>query len=180
MIAILRGRLVPAEEAAGRYGTAFAAVAVLLRERDGLDVLLTKRTERSGDPWSGQWSFPGGRRQGEESLFETASRETDEEVHLRPRRDQLLGCLPARSPANRPEMLVLPFLFHWSDGGTPQPGSEVSVVEWVSLRELAEGRTRATVRVQGRAMEMPAFAHRAGVVWGFTYRTLEDLLVLLG
>ena len=37
-----------------------AAVAVVLRDVGELQVLLVKRKERLGDPWSGQIALPGG------------------------------------------------------------------------------------------------------------------------
>lgn len=175
MLERLRDRLVPLEDALDRYGTAWAAVSVLLREREGLEVLLTRRAERGDDPWSGQWSFPGGGRQAGEPLLETARRETAEEVHLHPDREHLLGCLPARPPANRPELLVLPFVFRWDGEEVPRPGPEVAEAAWFPLAGLAATRTTATVRVRGHELTMPAFLHERRTVWGFTYRALEDL-----
>lgn len=176
MLGRLRDRLVPVDLALDRYGASWAAVSVLLRERGGLEVLLTKRADREDDPWSGQWSFPGGRRVGGEPLLETARRETAEEVHLEADPDRLLGCLPARPPANRPDLLVLPFVFRWDGEEAPRPGPEVAEAVWFPLEGLAASRTTATVRVRGRELTMPAYRHGGHTVWGFTYRALEELL----
>lgn len=162
------------------YGTAFAAVAVLLRRRDDLEVLLMKRAEREDDPWSAQWSFPGGRRRDGETLLDAACRETEEEVGLAPRRDGLLGCLPGRSPANRPGMLVLPFVFLWDGEDAARPGPEVSEVAWIPIATLLSARGVAAVRIRGLEAKMPAFVVRERVVWGFTYRSIGDLLDALG
>ena len=153
---------------------------MLLGERNGLEVLLTERATRETDPWSGQWSFPGGHRQSEESLFDAVCRETEEEIGLSPRDSELLGCLAARSPANRPETLVLPFVFRWADSREPRLGPELASSVWVSLANLPKARTTATVRVRGRELTMPAFVDGSRTIWGFTYRALEDLLRLLG
>jgi 8-oxo-dGTP pyrophosphatase MutT (NUDIX family) len=61
-----------------------AAVAVVVREGgDGLEVLLTRRSDRLGEPWSGHISFPGGRVQPEDpDTLSAAVRETGEEVGL--------------------------------------------------------------------------------------------------
>src|SRR4051812_5040072 len=55
-----------------------AAVAVVLHDRR---VLLMKRAERAGDPWSGHISLPGGGYQASDGdLRVTAIRETREEL----------------------------------------------------------------------------------------------------
>src|ERR1035437_8323829 len=71
---------------AERDGTYFeAAVALILRETvDGeVELLFIKRAARGDDPWSGQIALPGGRHQAsDQSLEDTAVRETLEEVGL--------------------------------------------------------------------------------------------------
>jgi len=60
-----------------------AAVAVLLSFQGEPEVLLMKRVDREGDPWSGQISLPGGRYEAEDrDLLATAIRETEEEVGI--------------------------------------------------------------------------------------------------
>ena len=61
-----------------------AAVAMILRDEGGeAQILMIKRAARDGDPWSGHMAFPGGRMEKEDqSLRETAIRETFEEVGL--------------------------------------------------------------------------------------------------
>lgn len=179
MLPALRARLLPKDDALSRFDDATAAVAILLRGEGAIEVLLTERATRESDPWSGQWSFPGGRRQAGESLFETACRETEEEIGLSPRGSDVVGCLPARSPGNRQKMIVLPFVFHWTGGGEPRPGPEVASTAWVSLAELPKTRTTTTIHIRGREFEMPAFVSGSRTIWGFTYRLLEDLLEVL-
>ncbi|MGH7466016.1 MAG: NUDIX domain-containing protein, partial [Longimicrobiales bacterium] len=58
-----------------------AAVAILVRPRDALELLLIRRAELHGDPWSGHIALPGGRRAPDDAdLLATACRETEEEV----------------------------------------------------------------------------------------------------
>ena len=179
MLPALRARLVPLDAAVRLYGSATAAVAVILRERDGLEVLLTERTKRESDPWSGQWSFPGGGRQPGESLLETARRETEEEVGLSLAASEVLGCLEARSPGNI-DVLVLPLVFRWDGTEAPRTGPEVASVAWVPVAELPKTRARPTIRIRDRELrDWPAFVQGSRTIWGFTYRLLEDLLALL-
>src|SRR6185503_4424279 len=68
-------------------GARYAAVALMLRvgpPPDGaLEMLLVKRAEYAGDPWSGHIALPGGRREpGDVSLEDTAVRETQEEIDV--------------------------------------------------------------------------------------------------
>jgi 8-oxo-dGTP pyrophosphatase MutT (NUDIX family) len=81
--------------AGGPGAPAQAAVLVGLVQRDdGLQVLLTQRTEHLRDH-AGQISFPGGRSEPEDGSAEaTALREAQEEVGLAPDRVEVLGRLP--------------------------------------------------------------------------------------
>ncbi|NND67690.1 MAG: CoA pyrophosphatase, partial [Halioglobus sp.] len=61
-----------------------SAVAMVLSVQGGeLHILMIKRAEREGDPWSGHMAFPGGRMDpGDTHAFAAALRETEEEVGL--------------------------------------------------------------------------------------------------
>ena len=53
-----------------------AAVSLLIRPRDQLEILLIKRALHDTDPWSGHVALPGGRRDDTDAdLLETAVRE---------------------------------------------------------------------------------------------------------
>ena len=61
----------------------WAAVAIILTPQPD-SILLIRRADRSGDPWSGHMALPGGRREaGDSDLAGTAIRETVEEVGIR-------------------------------------------------------------------------------------------------
>lgn len=167
-----------ADDALARYADAWAVVAILLRERGAREVLVMERAKRDSDPWSGHWSFPGGRRHPGEAALDAVRRETEEEVGLSLREGELLGCLEARPPANRREMLVLPFVFAWASESLPKPGPEVASLEWVSLSELSRTRSTTIIRIRDQERAMPAFVQGRRAIWGFTYRLLEDLLIL--
>src|SRR5688572_27389789 len=71
----------------------WAAVAIIIAP-DPDAILLIRRAERAGDPWSGHMALPGGRREpGDLDLLATAIRETSEEVGIRLGSEQLVGTL---------------------------------------------------------------------------------------
>src|SRR5205085_11954415 len=82
-----------------------AAIALVLRPGTGAvdadpELLMIKRAEAEGDPWSGHVACPGGRMDpGDHDLEQTAIRETWEETGVDLARDgQILGALDDISP----------------------------------------------------------------------------------
>lgn len=160
-----------------------AAVLAILRPRDGsLDVLIGHRSRREGDPWSGHMGLPGGRhRDDDASLLGTALRETREEVGLDvdPARE-VLGHLAARSPANRPAMVVVPFVAYLARDVRPGTSPEMEETFWVPLDALPASRTATRVTTSLGDLTVPAYVWQGRTIWGFTFRVLEELLVLVG
>src|ERR1039458_1424093 len=91
-----------------------AAVAIVRALAPEESILLIRRAERHNDPWSGHWSFPGGRvARGDPDLLHTALRELDEECGIRLERQSLETAL-APTIAGRaagPFLTVAPFVF---------------------------------------------------------------------
>lgn len=169
--------------AAETEGNDFAAVAVILAPNpDG--VLLIRRAERDGDPWSGHVAFPGGRRDpADQDLLATALRETAEEVGYVLPRDVLLGQLDdvwPRSPLPR-LIVVRPYVFALSGRPHPTLNDEVAETFWVPFEELvAPGVYRDTViELRGENRTFPAYHLQQRVVWGLTERILTQLLAHL-
>src|SRR5690349_1924232 len=90
-----------------------AAVALVLRARTEIELLMIKRAERADDPWSGHMALPGGGRHAEDGdLLDTALRETLEETGARISRDSVLGALDHVHPRSTrlPPVIVAPFV----------------------------------------------------------------------
>lgn len=157
-----------------------AAVALVVRAAEELDMLLIKRAHRESDPWSGHMALPGGRRdRADASLLDTAARETAEETGVRLEGAMRLGRLEEVSPQSRrlPDLTIFPFVFGVrSDAQARVASGEVEAVHWVPLETLRDPATRCSVEVEvgGEVRSFPCLRVADDVVWGLTYRILLD------
>lgn len=156
-----------------------AVAAILAPEPDAL--LLIRRAERPGDPWSGHTALPGGRQGPEErDLLSTAVRETAEEVGLTLRPEHLVGTLDdvvPRTPS-LPPIAVRPYVFILGSRPSLELNPEVASAQWVPLDMLLHPASYHSVRVEirGESREFPAYRLDDSVVWGMTERILSSLL----
>lgn len=158
----------------------WAAVAVILAP-DPDALLLIRRAERAGDPWSGHMALPGGRQEpAEPDLLSTAVRETAEEVGLTLGRHDLIGTLDDVVPRTPvlPPIAVRPHVFALRQRPTLTLNPEVAGAQWVPLDLLLHPGTYDMVRVDIRGESREFFAYRLddSVVWGMTERILSSLL----
>jgi 8-oxo-dGTP pyrophosphatase MutT (NUDIX family) len=175
-----------AVEAPGR-----AAVAVVLREGEhGIELLLIERAHKAGDPWSGHMAFPGGRQDPSDlSARDTAERETFEEVGLDLDTAELLGQLDDLEGrhSGRPAGLAISAFVYFVTDPAPlllQP-EEVQSAFWVPFDLLSDPSAQVDYHLRHElgTFDMPGI--RVGepephVVWGLTYRFVEDFLAILG
>lgn len=157
-----------------------AAVAVVLLEISGaLEVLLIERAVREGDPWSGHMALPGGHVDPEDAdLAATAERETLEEVGLDlPRRGERLGRLSDHSPMRAVPIGVRPFVYLLEERPELTLSAEVEASLWVPVAPLLAGERQSsfTFARGGQSFEFPAWDIDGRVVWGLTYRVLDEL-----
>jgi 8-oxo-dGTP pyrophosphatase MutT (NUDIX family) len=158
----------------------WAAVAVILAP-DPDSVLLIRRADRAGDPWSGHMALPGGRQDpAEPDLLTTALRETAEEVGLELRKEQLIGSLDdvvPRTPS-LPPIAVRPFVFALEQRPDLFLNLEVAAARWVPLDLLLHADTYHSIEleIRGESRQLPAFRLDEAVVWGMTERILSGLL----
>lgn len=173
----LRSKLTMAEPPLGELRR--ASVAVILKEPQAPSVLLIKRAELAGDPWSGQIAFPGGKAQSEDvSLKGTAVREAREEVGVDLVKDaDFLGYF-ARFTTHTRTIDVFPAVFLLKNETALTPNGEVSSFRWIRLGSLSGDELVSTrlVDVQGKRREVSAILVGEYTIWGLTLRILSSLL----
>lgn len=157
-----------------------AGVLVPLFVRDaGLWALFTRRTE-SVEHHRGQISFPGGAEEpGDETLWHTALRESEEELGIRPDDALALGRLtPLVTVTN---FYVEPFV-----AAIPQPyvfrpaEAEIAEVLEVPLAALLEPAALERRLLPGREEPVLFYHYGEKVIWGATARMVAELLEALG
>lgn len=173
-----------AEPIEGERVSSRAAVAAVLRERSrgAPEVLLIRRAEKPGDPWSGHMAFPGGKREPtDRDLEHTARRETFEEIGLAlDVHGELLGRLddvPAYARGQLTGMVVTPTVWHLRETPVLTPNLEVSEIHWAPLSTLMSGELDTTIDYpwQGQTLRLPGYRVGERVVWGLTHRMLAIL-----
>jgi 8-oxo-dGTP pyrophosphatase MutT (NUDIX family) len=153
----------------------------LILAPDPDSILLIRRAERAGDPWSGQMGLPGGRRGSKDAdLVETAIREAAEEVGIDLTPAHRLGALSDVVPRTPvlPPIAVRPFVFALPTRAPIRPNAEVASAHWIELAHLsrADLRRSATVTIRGEPIVVPAFTLDDLIVWGMTERILRSFL----
>lgn len=164
-----------------------SAVAMILQVRDGeLHILMIKRAEREGDPWSGHMAFPGGRMDKiDANGFAVALRETEEEVGLAlGAEDECIGRLSdlnARPHKGTFGMAVTPFVFRLAREVEFVPNYEVAEVVWIPLEFLLEPENRQQMVWEYKGMEipMPCYMYGNRRIWGLSLMMLDELMDLI-
>jgi 8-oxo-dGTP pyrophosphatase MutT (NUDIX family) len=159
-----------------------AAVLLMVRPTDPLELLLIRRAEKEGDPWSGHMALPGGRREANDAdLLATALRETEEEIRIRVGRDTVLGGLDELRPSARRRfhITIAPFVatVPVSARAVPAP-SEVDAAIWMPLPHLAsdEAVDEVLIELEEESFRLPALSYQDYVIWGLTHRILTDFM----
>lgn len=157
-----------------------AAAVAIIRVNEPVDsFLLLRRTSNPHDPWSGHFSFPGGRHEPQDRhLLATCIRETHEETGICLAEDLVQAELTAAYAGNRTDsrILVQPYLFQL------EQRPELNLNE----REIQSYCWLDTTRFQNQALHVeaevlpdlffPAFPLEDYYLWGFTYRLLNEVL----
>jgi 8-oxo-dGTP pyrophosphatase MutT (NUDIX family) len=171
----------PAEaEALDAHGRTEAAVLVPMHgwpDNPGL-VFTERRSDLSRH--AGEISFPGGRRDKDEELLQTALREAEEEIGLSPDDVEVAGALPPIGTFVT-NYKVHPFVGLIEAGLPFEPNpSEVESVLIASLDDLVAGYDRRRLVRRGVPIKTDTYLVSNKLIWGATARILGDLLQHLG
>lgn len=157
-----------------------AAVLVPIRLVDGVGPVMTMIRRTTGGPHSGQMAFPGGRydRRLDDSLLDTALRESTEEVGIDPAHVDIVGALPDRHTLSS-AYVVSPYVAR-----IPEPYAfkaaprEVARVVDAPLADFRDPGRRHPLswQWQGRAVEVPSVLVDGEVVWGLSLAIIDDFL----
>ena len=176
----------PAPEPDPRIPRRAAVAAVLRGAGADTEVLLIRRAEHPGDPWSGHMAFPGGHVEADETPLAAAHRETLEEVGLDlSAHGRLLAPLaPTRAVARgrRLDLVITPWVFELTGPPGPfRPNHEVAEVLWAPLGPMFGGASATWLEYEhdGRRERHPGWDVGGRVVWGLTYRMLGTLFSVL-
>ena len=176
----------------GRHWVVRCGVVLLIAERGpGADatpaLLIMRRAERAGDPWSGQVSFPGGRVQPDDADTRAAAlRELSEETGLRPDASFMpvgrLSDLLTREHGRHRPMVVTPYVYRVPRALAVAPSEETARLWWEPLATLVDPeRQRSQVwRVAGLPLPFPAIEVGGARLWGLSLMMVKELVRAAG
>jgi 8-oxo-dGTP pyrophosphatase MutT (NUDIX family) len=143
------------------------------------NVLYTRRTHRVRDH-KNQISFPGGvREKRDNSLIETALRETEEEIGLDPEAVKVLGRL--RDLYTPTGYRITPVVGLICDRPRLKPNpDEIDEIFQVPLSHLMDKKNMKLQKAEffGKAFDLPFFNFRHYIIWGATGRITRDFIEL--
>ena len=162
--------------------TAVPASVLILLFPEGRDIhfFLTKRSNEV-EHHKGQISLPGGAWEDGEQLYETALRETEEEIGVAPKYVQILGGLtPFFTPVTG--FMIHPYI-GWSD---KKPNTQIQDVEvetlfTATLNELTAENTFQSEKwvIRGYDATVPFFNFMGILVLGVTAAILSELKIVI-
>ena len=160
-----------------------SSVAIILRQKkENHEVLMIKRADREGDPWSGHMAFPGGRRESrDKDSYATAVRETNEEVGIvLPDCARYIGRLSdkhARPIKYNLGMFVTPFVFMLESNPDFKLNHEVASSVWIPLDFFsnAENQEEMFWQYRSRSIAVPCYKYEEFTIWGLSLSMLIEL-----
>lgn len=154
-------------------------LALLYYKNDELYLVLTRRRDDLNSH-AGQISFPGGRREGEETLLMTALRETEEEIGIAPGSLEVLGHLTTLYiPPS--DYKVHPYVAWYNNGGQPSffpSADEVAEIIEVPLRHFLDPAVRCEEpwEFRGNLISVPYYRVGSYKIWGATAMMISEFI----
>jgi 8-oxo-dGTP pyrophosphatase MutT (NUDIX family) len=166
-----------------KSNTPKAAIAIIrLKIQNEPHILMIQRSFDDRDPWSGHWSFPGGKIEADEPPLEASMRESFEEVGVYLALEQFSAEMEvekAGSAVGR-EIWVKPFVFDIQE--LPElklQTEEVYQTFWLKEKDFKNPEFHGEFSVFKDKPEITfegfSMPEKKGVLWGFSYRILKDL-----
>lgn len=150
----------------------------LITWKEELEVVLTLRTQSINH--GGQLSFPGGGKEGDESIVETALREAQEEIGLHTSGVKVAGQLTPLYVGHSDNMVtpVVAFLDH-EQRFTPNP-NEVDEIITVPISKLIEEQhlVEEDWDLRGTPYRVPFWNIHRVPLWGATAMMMSELVEL--
>ena len=183
-----RPRRLPGRDLVTRCGVVILIAEQGMKEaKHAPAILMMRRAERQGDPWSGDVSFPGGKQDADDANTRAAAlRELEEETGFNPAGSvtpigRLSDRLTREHGRNRP-MVVSPYVYVTPKAMRLLPGAEAAALVWVPLSYLTDParRTRKIWRVRGVPLPAPAIDIGDAILWGLSLMMVEELLKACG
>ena len=164
---------------AGQLREAAVLIPLFVRDR-ALWTLFTKRTDLV-EHHKGQISFPGGGKDAADAnLWETAVRETEEEIGVPRAGVRILGALPKLVTVTDFEISPFVGAIPYPMEFTPHVGEVESIIE-VPLSYLLDPMVveERPVKWKGKDVLTLVFHYKGHAIWGATARILADFLTAL-
>lgn len=164
-----------------RMVNAAVSLVIIPSSESKLELILIKRTEYHGHH-SGQVSLPGGKEEpADESLLQTAMRETHEEIGIRLTPDNLIGSLtPLFIPISR--FMVYPFIFIKKEKQdfTLDPAEVEYIIQYPVHKLLDDSIIRITdIQAGEQLISAPYYAVGKEIVWGATAMILSEFIEII-
>src|SRR5262245_41392177 len=178
----IRSLLLTPAEAEGREAHGRTEAAVLVPMHGWPDNPGLVFTERRSDMrrHAGEISFPGGRREPDEELVETALREAEEEIGLSRDNVEVVGALPPIGTFVT-DYKVHPYVGMIEEGMRFEPNpAEVESVLVATLDDLEAAYDKRRLVRRGIPIKTDTYLISDKLIWGATARILGDLLERVG
>ena len=156
-----------------------AGVMIILLQNDndsGIKILFTKRSS-SLSTHSGEVSFPGGKwEEGDKDLYETALRESNEEINLDTKNLKKLGAL--NYLISRHKIEVHPYVRHLIKNQDFKGNYEIDEIFTVPLEFLMEPEnvTYNEFKKNDLKLYIPSWVYNGNKIWGLTAMIAADFL----